>query len=119
MKKLFSLTFLILLVGCANQLNDATYGRYTDAGDLALERGDYVQAEIAYARAAQNVDWGRLGPAAKSGSLFNLANAKIRLKKYAEVRAAALGVAGDRKEGKWRAGITHAEEEYRIGYGLS
>lgn len=84
MKKQIPLAFLILLVGCANPLNDVTYERYTDAGDSALERGDYVQAEIAYARAAQNVDWGRLGLAAKSGSLFNLANAKIRLKKYAE-----------------------------------
>ena len=84
MEKLFSLAFLLILAGCANPLNDATYGRYTDAGDSAMNRGDYIRAEVAYARAAQNVDWGRLGPAAKSGSLFNLANAKIRLKKHAE-----------------------------------
>ena len=74
MEKLLSLAFLLILTGCANPLNDATYRRYTDAGDSAMNRGDYIQAEVAYARAAQNVDWGRLGPAAKSGSLFNLAN---------------------------------------------
>jgi len=84
MEKLLSLAFLLISVGCANPLNDATYGRYTDAGDSDMNRGDYTQAEAAYARAAQNADWGRLGPAAKSGSLFNLANAKIRLKKYSE-----------------------------------
>ncbi|MBC7366371.1 MAG: tetratricopeptide repeat protein [Undibacterium sp.] len=84
MKKIISLAFLLILIGCANPLNDATYGRYTDAGDSAMNRSDYIQAEAAYARAAQNVDWGHLGPAAKSGSLLNLANAKIRLKKYAE-----------------------------------
>ena len=84
MKKLPSLAFVFFLVSCANPLNDVTYGRYTDAGDSAMNRGDYIQAEAAYSRAAQNVDWGHLGPAAKSGSLFNLANAKIRMKRYAE-----------------------------------
>lgn len=84
MKRLLSLALLFVLSGCANPLNDETYARYTQGGDSAMDRGDFLQAEAAYARAAQNVDWGRLGPAAKSGSLFNLANAKIRLRKFAE-----------------------------------
>lgn len=71
-------------MGCANTLIDAAYGRYTQTGDAAMERGDYFQAEFAYARAAQNVDWGALSSAAKSGSLGNFENAKIRLRKYAD-----------------------------------
>ena len=45
-------------MGCANPLIDVAYRRYTQTGDAAMERGDYVQAEFAYARAAQNVVWG-------------------------------------------------------------
>lgn len=75
---------VLVLGGCANPLNLATYQRYTQEGDAALDAGDNLRAEAAYARAAQNVDWGALGEAPKSGSLFNLANAKIRLEKFAE-----------------------------------
>jgi tetratricopeptide (TPR) repeat protein len=53
-------------------------------GDQALAAGDNSRAEAAYARAAYNVDWGLLGDAAKSGSLFNLANTKLRLGKFSE-----------------------------------
>lgn len=84
MKDLLILITIFGLIGCANPLNRETYVRYTDTGDAALLRGDYETAEIAYARAAQNVDWGNLGLEEKSGSLFNLANAKIRLGKFAE-----------------------------------
>lgn len=84
MKSYTSVLIALLLGGCANPLNLATYQRYTQEGDAALAAGDDVRAEAAYARAAQNVDWGALGEAAKSGSLFNLANAKIRLGKFAE-----------------------------------
>jgi len=45
-------------VGCANPLIDVAYRRYTQTGDAAMERGDYVQVELAYARSAKNVDWG-------------------------------------------------------------
>jgi len=84
MRNLLPVALLLLVGGCANPLNRVTYERYTDLGDSALAAGDFSRAEAAYARAAYNVDWGLLGDAAKSGSLFNLANAKLRLGKFAE-----------------------------------
>ena len=85
MKHPLTVVLLLLVGGCANPLNRVTYERYTDMGDSAMAAGDFARAEAAYARAAYNVDWGLLGDAAKSGSLFNLANAKLRLGKFAEV----------------------------------
>lgn len=84
MKHLVAIALVLLLSGCANPLNRVTYERYTDTGDRALAAGEFSVAEAAYARAAYNVDWGLLGDAPKSGSLFNLANAKLRLGKFAE-----------------------------------
>lgn len=74
----------VTLAGCVNPLHEATYARYTEIGDAALANGRPDVAEEAYYRAARNVDWGNLSDAQKSGSRFNLANAKIRLEKFAE-----------------------------------
>ena len=52
---------LLTISGCANPLNQATYARYTDAGNRAFAARDFPAAEAAFARAAYNVDWGNLG----------------------------------------------------------
>lgn len=75
---------VIAISGCANPLNQATYARYTDEGNRAFTARDFTTAEAAFARAAYNVDWGNLGDAAKAGSLYNLAETKRILRKYAE-----------------------------------
>jgi len=84
MKILSVVVLILLVVACANPLNRETYRRYTEAGDQALANGRPDLAEQNYYRAAKNVEWGNLSPAEKSGALFNFANAKLRLGKFAE-----------------------------------
>jgi len=95
-ENLKSLAFIIIALlvtsGCANSLNQATYGRYTDEGNLAFAARDFTTAEAAFAKAAYNVDWGNLGDAAKAGSLYNLAETKRILGKYNEAEALFLQV---------------------------
>jgi len=88
----FIIIALLVISGCANPLNHATYGRYTDEGNRAFDARDFTTAEAAFARAAYNVDWGNLGDAAKAGSLYNLAETKRILGKYKEAEALFLQV---------------------------
>lgn len=72
------------LVACANPLNRATFFRYRDVGIQAETRGNWATAEIAYARAANNVLWGNLGQELEAEALFNLGRAKRKVGKIEE-----------------------------------
>ena len=80
----------LTMSGCANPLNQVTYGRYTDAGNQAFAAQDFSLAEANFVRAAYNVDWGNLGDAAKAGSLYNLGETQRILRKYSEAEAMLL-----------------------------
>ena len=73
-----------ILVACANPLNRATYDRYREQGIAAEAKGDWATAEIAYYRAAKNVELGHLGAEFKADALYDLGRTKWALGKFEE-----------------------------------
>jgi tetratricopeptide (TPR) repeat protein len=57
---------LAMLYGCAHDINIHNAARYGQAGEAALQRGDWDGARRAYARAAVNADLGRAPVRARS-----------------------------------------------------
>jgi len=65
--RIFALAFgLVMLAGCAHDINKYNAARYADAGAAALRGGDWDGARRAYARAAVNADLGRAPVRARS-----------------------------------------------------
>lgn len=56
----------LLLVGCANPVNERTALRYTAEGDRARSTGDWHVAKEAYSRALVSARIGHLGPDAEA-----------------------------------------------------
>jgi len=81
---------LVLLLGngCANPVNQVTWGRYTEGGNQAHNRGDLAGAEEAHRRALINARIGHLGSEREATSLHNLALVKRDLCKLDEAREA-------------------------------
>lgn len=52
---------VLLLVGCANPLHEATYQRYIKQGEAAEQSGNLPEAAEAFRRATLNSSWGHLG----------------------------------------------------------
>ena len=75
---------LLLLVSCANPINDATWYRYTNTGNAEQARGNLVGAEEAHRRAVINAQAGHLGPEKEAISLHNLALVERDLCKLSE-----------------------------------
>ena len=90
MNKVFWLVPVLILAGCANPLNQATYSRYMNEGIEAFNARQFTRAEAAFARAADNVDWGNLGDDARAGVLYNLGDTKRILRKYDEAESLLL-----------------------------
>jgi hypothetical protein len=74
----------VLLVACANPLNQATSDRCAEECAAAERRGALAVAEEACYRAVKNVDWGNLGPELKSQRLYNLARIKRQVARFSE-----------------------------------
>ena len=73
------------LAGCgANPLNQATYYRYIEQGDAAIDARNWGGAEIAYYRALMNVEWGNLDPSFEIRALYGLGLANRSLGKLNE-----------------------------------
>src|SRR4030095_14971948 len=80
---LFAATAL-LAAACANPINEATWHRYTAAGNAAKARGDLGTAEEAHRRALVNARIGNLGAEREALALHNLALVKRDLCKLDE-----------------------------------
>ena len=80
------IVYLLIMfsAGCTNPLNQATYYRYTDQGDVAIINGNWGGAEVAYQRALSNVYMGNLSPKEESNALYNVGRVKQVLGKYDE-----------------------------------
>jgi tetratricopeptide (TPR) repeat protein len=74
----------LLAAGCANPINEATWHRYTAAGNAAKARGDLGTAEEAHRRAVINDRVGNLGAEHEALALHNLALVKRDLCKLDE-----------------------------------
>jgi tetratricopeptide (TPR) repeat protein len=74
----------ILLVGCGNEPNRITYDDYENRGRAAEGHQDWQAAEVEYARAVENVQWGHLSPDIESAALYNLGRVKRKLGKLQE-----------------------------------
>ncbi|OGW39830.1 MAG: hypothetical protein A2X58_01460 [Nitrospirae bacterium GWC2_56_14] len=68
----FVLSILVLLSGCANPLNRATFQRYYQAGIGAESQGDYNAAKENYYRALVNARIGNLEPELHASSSYSL-----------------------------------------------
>ncbi len=68
----FAVCFLVLIPGCANPLNRATFQRYYQAGMGAESQGDYSAAKENYYRALVNARIGNLEPQLHACSSYSL-----------------------------------------------
>lgn len=84
MKRCWILLLAACVAACSSSLTREDYLQFTQVGDDAMGDGRPDLAEDAYTRAAYEVDWGALSSAEKAASRFNLANAKVRMGKYAD-----------------------------------
>lgn len=79
---------LVALMGCANPLNRATSDRYSQTCSDAERAGNMrVAAEACY-RAYVNVEWGNLGPEAKSEKLYNFGRVLRKSGRYTDAKEA-------------------------------
>lgn len=83
-RRLTILCLALLIMGCANPLNQATSNRYGDACSEAERNNRLDAAEQACYRALVNVDWGHLGDFQRSQRMYNLARIKRKLQKFDE-----------------------------------
>ena len=75
---------VLVIVACANPLNQATSDRYAATCSAAEQQRQLAVAEEACYRALVNVEMGNLGPELKSQRLYNLARIKRAVGKFSE-----------------------------------
>lgn len=108
---LLLLIVLSVLCSCANPLNRATFNRYRQQGIAAESQSDWLAAEKAYYRAAENVRWGHLGDELESDSLYNLGRVKRIVGKLEESEdLLKRGIVIDEK--------LHGKEGFLVSYSL-
>lgn len=83
-KYLLIVSLTLMVIGCANPLNQVTSDNYADTCSQAENAGRWDVAEEACYRAFVNVEWGNLGDELKSERLYNLARIKRRVGKLNE-----------------------------------
>ncbi len=86
--KFSMLVLFAALVGCANPLNRATSDRYSQTCSEAERAGNMQVAAEACYRAYVNVEWGNLGPEAKSEKLYNFGRVLRKSGRYSDAQEA-------------------------------
>jgi len=86
--QLFAFILITALTGCANPLNRATSDRYSQTCSDAERAGNMQVAAEACYRAYVNVEWGNLGPEAKSEKLYNFGRVLRKSGRYNDAKEA-------------------------------
>lgn len=82
------LLIFTILTACANPLNRATSDRYSQTCSDAEKAGNMQVAAEACYRAYVNVEWGNLGPGAKSQKLYNFGRVLRKAGRYTDAKEA-------------------------------